>query len=86
MTFSLTSCCRRPSVSSASRSRASSSVVAALRRVELRLVDGQHGADLRVVQPGEHLALADRLAFLDEDLQTLPVTFDDTVARRRAVT
>ncbi len=41
------------------------------RRRQLRLRYGHGGANLRVVQPGEDLALLDRLAFLDEDLEDL---------------
>ena len=71
MTCSLTSCSRRPSVSSASRSRASSSAAPRRGGFELRLANGERGAHLRVVEPREHLPLADRLAFLDEDLEHL---------------
>ena len=43
----------------------------AARRAQLRLGDRQRRADLRVVQPGEDLALLDRLAFLDVHLEDL---------------
>ena len=87
MTLSLTSCCRRPSVSSASRSRASSSAVAALRRVELRLGRRRASrapANRRAARAPGPCRTA--LPSSTKTSRTLPVTFDDTVARRRAVT
>ena len=41
------------------------------RRHQLRLRHGHRGPNLRVIQPGEDLALLDGLAFLDEDLEDL---------------
>ncbi len=43
----------------------------ALRRRELRALDRQRRADLRIVEPREHLSLVYGLAFLDEDLEDL---------------
>ena len=56
---------------SASRSRASSSAAARRAAVSCACGDGQRRAQLRVVEPREHLALLDGLAFLDEDLEDL---------------
>ena len=88
MTCSFTSCSRRPSVSSASRSRASSSAAPRARRFELRLPNGERCPHLRVVELRQHLALVNRLAFLDEHLEHLAGHFrrDRGPPARRDVT
>ena len=56
------------------------------RRRELRFRELERRARLRIVEMREDLPFLDRVAFLDQDVHTLPVTFDETVARRRATT
>jgi hypothetical protein len=86
MTLSFTSCCRRPSVSSASLSRASFSVVA---RFAALSIASSTLSMARSCESSNRARTWPRFTALPSSTKTsstLPVTFEDTVARRRAVT
>jgi hypothetical protein len=86
MTFSLTSCCRRPSVSSASRSRASFSVVARFAALSCASSTFSIARSCESSSRARTWPWRTALPSSTKISMTLPVTFEETVARRRAVT
>jgi hypothetical protein len=83
---SLRSCCRRPSVSSACWRRAWSSAAALRAEASLRLGQGQRRPRLGVVEVRQDLSFRTGWPSSIRMSRTLPVTLDETVARRRATT